>query len=327
MNPNPDQQEKTEGQKERSFPHKIIAGAIALVIAAILAGVAVYYAAPFDQGALLSRSTFRSLEWGNERAVHRITADWPEFTGDQSGENALENRTVLKETKEIIGPFLFDASLRRLHDSGRHEISYHISLNNNDFDATPDNFEFCNRYKKQLVDALGEPVKHINLSKGDISTDYATINQDTQWDIGETRIVLNCFAMKVYDGYIPLKFIHIGDQRDVAALQDPIFLTCDHQYKFVGQIRDKGVEQDIPINIMINPNTKSISSSTHNLGKTVSYDDRKIVSKNETDSLNTVFVLDRVMGNYTWQTRLKEDEDTGANRWGECRHVESDHKF
>ena len=271
------------------------------------------------------------INWTKEKDIARFAADWSPFTDDQSGDRGIQGRTILKEQVFPFHPYPMHGSLRKFNETGRHEFAFIApdpdAAEKSDTSFSKEKANLCPDMIGTLEKKLGKPFKVIDLSDGIFDQEMATSKKDAQWKLKNTDLILNCMNMKVYNGLIPIIILHIAHDDDIADLEDPVFLKCSYTRKYVGILSEKGTSEEAPINLIINPNTKTISSSTHRLGDTTTYDPNKIVTKLDTDKITSVFQFDRTAGNFTLGIRIKKDESTGSDGWGDCQKIPQNQKF
>jgi hypothetical protein len=269
-----------------------------------------------------SKAVLKSIKWDSGKSLDRVTSHWFNYVPNHMNDMGLVNRKRLKKTEFTFDNYLFQGYLVQFEDNKKYQMSFSLEVGDEKYLANKDNLNSCQRQVDDLVKRLGPATKIVDTSDSDFEKDYASAKIQSQWDFFDTRLTFDCLGLKILDGYLPMALMVVGHKDDIAPLHDPIYLACSHNYKFVGSLREKGVDIGETINVTINPNVKSIDSSTHNLGRVVTFTDREIVSKVEDKKLLSVFRLDRIMGNYTWDARLAEDKSSGIDRWGDCTRID-----
>jgi hypothetical protein len=118
----------------------------------------------------------------------------------------------------------------------------------------------------------------------------------------------------------------------VDKVYDAVFLKCDQKKKKgLGAFSNKGVSEEPPFVLIIDQNTKTIDSRARNVGKTINYSDRKIVSVSESKEkdIKGELVLDRYSGSYVWVIQFTKGRSKGAGyrMWGDCEKMQYKKKF
>ena len=107
----------------------------------ILAFVALSSAVSAKEAAtqLLSSDFLGTYNWKDAEPIERASRDWQNFSGNQSGDRGIKDRTILKTKSVSIAGLKFDGSLRRYNKSGEYEVLFISSLD----DEKP-SLNYCN---------------------------------------------------------------------------------------------------------------------------------------------------------------------------------------
>lgn len=280
------------------------------------------------------------IDWSNEKQINEITKDWADYNKDQAGGKELLGRIILKERKSTNKQHPMTASLRKITGSGRYEI---VFLGDREFlgktgmvKFSPDKFSTCDKIVKSFEEIFSTTYKKIDTSrssadgKHEKKGELAISQLNAQWKMGKTDFIIRCAIFRAYDSLTtPIIIYAINHDDDAADIQDNVFLKCEHHAKLYGKVLNKSQSEESPINIIIDPNTESVSSGTHSFinGKITLYDKNNIIIEYEESKKKTMFRLDRNLGNYSYNTQLKNDTTTGIEGWGDCKKVDPSEKM
>lgn len=268
-----------------------------------------------------------SIDWSNPADIERLTKGWPAYTDKQG----FKDRIQLKEQHFDTKPYRMQGSLRKYNESGRYQLLFILpdldSRVGNPKDYMKERANLCNDVTDIFTGKLGSPIKRLERSSGDFTTDHATSRIDAQWRIKHTQLTVMCHNLKMFDSYIPFLTILVEDERDTDDLQDLIYLKCTYKKRWVGNLSDKGLDEDRDINLVISPTYKSIESNTVRLGEVQSFNNDLIVTKLDDEKINAEFKLDRITASFTLVIRVNDDQRTGTDGWGDCQKVQPSQRF
>jgi len=279
---------------------------------------------------LLSKNFLRKYSWESSEQINQILENWPNFTGDQSGDKGLKDRKFLKKAVIDIEGISYDGSLRKYNKSGNYEVVL-VNGSSREYKATPQNLDYCNRLIKKYSATFGRPSNLVDLSE-DPSKDWATIKQNAYWDVNNSRVNVACTTIKVFQGFIPLIFVHYGNKRDVKQVYDAVFLKCTRTKKGMGRFAKFGTSEEPPFTLTIDQNSKSLKSKNIRLGKTISYNNEEIVTllDEKKKNIKADFKLDRYSGSYVWEITITDKTfgtGSGYKFWGDCSKIKREKKF
>jgi hypothetical protein len=307
-----------------------------LIIPALIAFV--LYTLIYPKGSyaqeLPTKNFLKTFDWKSTAPINRYSKNWKIFTGDQSGKNGFKDRKILKEVISNIAELSYKGSIRRVHKTGRYDLVF-FSGPGQDLEATSKNLRHCERLIKRISLAFGSPKNLVDLSDTDLSKDMARIKFYAFWNVNKSRVKLSCSALKVFKGYIPVTMIRYGHRDDIKKIFDPIFLKCSRKKKGIGSFANKKTTEEPPFTFLINPNNESLQSKKAKLGKTITFNDREIVTSFEVKKKNikSIFVLDRYAGSYVWTIKIIKKRSgalaagSGYKYWGDCTKILRGKKF
>jgi hypothetical protein len=155
------------------------------------------------------------------------------------------------------------------------------------------------------------------------------VELEADWLFGQIRVQATCGGVRMGDTFIPAA-VHVlyRHHTRLKALQDLVYIQCSVTKKYVGTL-DKGTtEQGAPFALIIDPNRERLLRADKSpFSQTERYSDEEIVTAERTDERSVILKLNRVVGSYLMEVRLKKNPNTGLDQWGKCERVNPERKF
>lgn len=280
----------------------------------------------------LDAEFLRTLEWTDIKSVKMLVSNWS-HNESSSETHTFPNHpdlSVVDSGQLEIDGIVFDAAIQHFGATGLHRVVFAAGSGSNDYKASTRNMEFCSRQAGLFNDQYGETPTIYDLSRP-TSTQTATVDMRGQWDIGETRVVFKCFALKMYEGFVPIIFLSYGHRSSIDSLVMPLHILCSVNQKGTGIFEDENVSQNPPFQLTILDDREEIISRK-NLGKVQHFSDQSIITSmsNDKKKIESTFKLNRVTGTYEWEIVSTQDSSVGGSGlllWGQCEKVSSDSRL
>jgi len=285
---------------------------------ALLCGLAISTTAVFADppipfpDALVDPAFLVTRTWKADEGLDSVTRNWLPYTGEQG----FEDRTVTRRSQVTLLGRPFDAEYRVLTADSLLEIVFI----GNRFDEL-----FCSELFDWASKHLGKPSTKLDRSKDALES----VHIEADWTIGEGRVQISCAGVKIGDGSMPgLAMLVYRHQSHLRRLVDFVYIECSSTKRYVGKLSGSSTEDEAALTFIVDPNSsKILRRDKRPFLDTRKFTDEQIVASIQDEKRSDYFVLDRVTGNYQWQTRLKNDKNTGLDRWGKCLRIDPGKKF